>query len=63
MHVGAAGERAALATDDRDLRLRFEIKPSQRVRQVPDQLVAERVEPVGPVQRQSGDLISAVIFD
>jgi hypothetical protein len=40
VHIGAAGKGAAVAADDRDLRLRVEIEAAQRIRQMPHQLVA-----------------------
>src|SRR5208283_1161767 len=63
VHVRTAGKSAALAADDRDLRLGVEIETPQRVHQVPDQLVAERVELLRPVQGQGRDLILASVFD
>ena len=63
MHVRTARESAALATDDRDLRLGVEVEAAERIHQMPHQIVAKRVEPVGPVQGQGRDLIAAIIFD
>ena len=63
MHVGAARKGAAVAADDRDVRLRVEVEAPKRVRQMPHQLVAEGIEPIGPVQGQGGDLVLATILD
>ena len=63
MHIGAARKRAAVAADHRDLGLGVEIEAPQRVGQMPDQLVAERVEPLRTVQGQSRDPIATSVFD
>src|SRR5438270_6590260 len=63
VHIGAAGKSAAIAADDRDLRLRVEIEAAQRVRQMPHQIVAEGVEPLRPVEGQGRDLVLAGVFD
>jgi hypothetical protein len=63
VHIGAAGKGAAIAADDRDLRLRVEIEAAQRIRQMPHQFVAEGVEALRPVEGQGRDLVLAGVFD
>src|SRR5215469_521169 len=63
LHVGAAGEGAAVAADDRDLRLPIEVETAQRDCQMPHQIFAEGVELFRPVEGQRRNLITAGIFD
>ena len=44
MDIGAARKGAAGAGNDRDLGFRIEIKTAQRVRQMTDEIIAERIE-------------------
>ena len=50
MHIGAARKGAAVAANDRDLRLGVEVEMPERVGQMAHQLVAEGIQPVRPVQ-------------
>ena len=63
MHIRTARKGAAGAADDRDLRFRVEVEAAQRIGQVAHQIVAERVEFLGSVEGQGGDLVIAAILD